>query len=194
MPEPIITPVRQRASSSCGAQPESATASSAATSASWMNRSIFFWSLMGIHSEMSRPPSALVPAGTWPAIFAGRAEVSKDWMLPMPDSPASIRFHTCSTPRPSGQAMPMPVTTTRRGEKPFWNTRATPQPRPWALLALLLLDVVDRVLHGRDLLGGVVGDLDAEGLLEGHDQLDRVEAVGAQVIDEGGFGGDLRLF
>ena len=42
MPEPIITPVRQRSSSSSGAQPESVTASAAATSASCMKRSIFF--------------------------------------------------------------------------------------------------------------------------------------------------------
>jgi hypothetical protein len=35
-----------------------------------------------------------------------------------------------------------------------------------------------------DLLGRVVGDLDAEFFLEGHHQLDGVEAVGAQIVDE----------
>ena len=80
-----------------------------------MKRSIFFWSLTGIHSARSRPPSARVPCGTWPAILAGRSLVSKDWMAEMPLSPAISRRQTCPTPRPSGHAMPMPVTTTRRG-------------------------------------------------------------------------------
>ncbi|PAV74279.1 hypothetical protein WR25_27087 [Diploscapter pachys] len=42
----------------------------------------------------------------------------------------------------------------------------------------------DRVLDGRDLLGGIVGDLDPELFLERHDELDDVEAVGTQVVDE----------
>jgi hypothetical protein len=37
MPEPIITPVRSRESSSCGIQPESRTASMAAAMAKTMN-------------------------------------------------------------------------------------------------------------------------------------------------------------
>jgi hypothetical protein len=115
MPEPIITPVRQRCSSSSGIQPASCTASSAATSASWMKRSIFFMSLTGIHSARSSLPSVLGPSGTWPATLEGSWLTSKDWIAPRPDSPAVMRFQTCSTPRPSGQAIPMPVTTTRRG-------------------------------------------------------------------------------
>ncbi len=35
------------------------------------------------------------------------------------------------------------------------------------------------VTHGDDGLGGVIGNLDVEFFLEGHDQIDRVEAVGA---------------
>ena len=114
MPEPIITPVAQASASVTAFQPESATASSAATRASWMKRSIFRWSLCGIHSSRSSRPSAFVPEGTWPAIFAGRSFTSKDWMAPMPLSPASRRFQTCSTPIPSGVTTPIPVTTTRR--------------------------------------------------------------------------------
>ena len=86
MPEPIITPVAQRSGSSSGRQPEEATASSAATSASWMKRSIFRWSLGGIHSARSSPPSAFVPGGAWPAILAGSSLTSKDWMAEMPES------------------------------------------------------------------------------------------------------------
>ena len=52
----------------------------------WTKRSIFFWSLIGIHSPMSSLPSALVPGGTWPATLQGRSLVSKDWIAPMPDS------------------------------------------------------------------------------------------------------------
>src|SRR5262249_1161390 len=49
---------------------------------------------------------------------------------------------------------------------------------------LVLLDVIDRVLDGGDLLGGVIGDLAAEFFLEGHHELDRIEAVRAQIVDE----------
>src|SRR6185503_20111400 len=50
--------------------------------------------------------------------------------------------------------------------------------------ALVLVDIVDRVLDGRDLLGSIVGNFDVEFFLERHDELDDVEAVGAQIIDE----------
>ena len=46
------------------------------------------------------------------------------------------------------------------------------------------LDVVDRLLHGGDLLGFLVRDLALEFFLEGHDQFDRVERVGAEIINE----------
>ncbi len=43
-------------------------------------------------------------------------------------------------------------------------------------------------------LGGVVGDFDVELFLEGHHQLDVVEAVGAQVVDEARlFGSPFRI-
>src|SRR4051794_637881 len=56
-----------------------------------------------------------------------------------------------------------------------------------------LVDVVDRVLDGADLLGVLVRDLRPELLLEAHDQLDEVQRVGVQIVDEGGFGLDLVL-
>ena len=59
--------------------------------------------------------------------------------------------------------------------------------------AMLLLDVVDGLADGLDLLGLLVGDGDLELLFELHDQLDDVERVGADVLDEGGLAGDLLL-
>src|SRR5580698_534640 len=178
MPDPIITPVAQWSSSVSGTQPESSTASDPATIARWMKRSIFFWSLIGIHSLMSRPPVALVPAGTCPATLQGESLASNTVMAPMPDSALINRRQTCSTPTPRGQAMPMPVTTTRR------ITTGLSRSSQCRFLLLLLFDIVDRVLDGGDLLRRVLGDLDVEFFLECHHQFDRVQAVGTQVVDE----------
>src|SRR5215831_7041274 len=101
----------------------------------------------------------------------------------MPDSALISRCQTCSTPSPRGQAMPMPVTTTRRMfQSPPGRDRSG---------GLLLFDVFDSVLHRADLLGGILGNHDPERLLESHHQLDRIEAVGAKIVDERGFGRDL---
>ena len=74
---------------------------------------------------------------------------------------------------PSGLTVPRPVMTTRRGH----------------FLAMLPLDVVDRLADGLDLLGLVVGDGDLELFFQLHDQLDDVERVGADVLDERGLCG-----
>src|SRR5690606_27704351 len=57
----------------------------------------------------------------------------------------------------------------------------------------VLLDERDRVLDGLDLFGGVVRNFASELFLERHDQLDRIEAVSAQIVDEAGAFVDLRL-
>src|SRR6516225_3847363 len=54
-------------------------------------------------------------------------------------------------------------------------------------------DEADRILHRHDLFGCVIRDLAPELLLEGHHQLDGVEAVGAQIVDEAGVFGHLRF-
>ena len=59
------------------------------------------------------------------------------------------------------------------------------------LRPLALVDVLDGVADGDDGFRRVVGDFDAEFLFERHDQLDGVEAVGAQIFDEGRVVGDL---
>jgi hypothetical protein len=55
------------------------------------------------------------------------------------------------------------------------------------------VDEAHRVLHGDDLLRGIVRDLAPELFLERHDQLDSVEAVRAQIVYEAGIVGDLGL-
>src|SRR5258708_39925411 len=98
----------------------------------------------------------------------------------MPVSAFTSRRQTCSTPRPRGQTMPMPVTTTRRMAASFSRV-------PVNGLLILLFDVVDRVLDGGDLLRGVFGDFNAQGLLESHHQFDRIAAIAAQIVDERDF-------
>ena len=77
MPEPIITPVRSRASSASGIQPESSTAWVAAPMAKTMKRSVRRRSRALIQSSALKRPSAVSPWGTWPAILEGRSETSK---------------------------------------------------------------------------------------------------------------------
>src|SRR3546814_4849398 len=75
------------------------------------------------------------------------------------------------------------------------NAGAASPPRPAtpdrAILALVRFDIVDRVLDGGDLFRRIVGDFDAEFFFERHHQFDDVEAVGAQIVDEARFLGNL---
>src|SRR5665213_2308966 len=56
---------------------------------------------------------------------------------------------------------------------------------------LTLFDEANRILHGHDLLGGIIGNLAAEFFLERHDQLDGIEGIGAQIVDKAGVLGHL---
>src|SRR5574343_1287955 len=76
------------------------------------------------------------------------------------------------------------------------------QGRPeWAGLAwfnrngLLLVgeNVLDGLLHRGDLLGLFVGDLALEFFFEGHDQLDGIQGVSAQIVHKGGLVLDVRF-
>src|SRR4029079_12805044 len=58
----------------------------------------------------------------------------------------------------------------------------------------VLVDVVDSVLDGADLFGILVGDLGPELFLEAHDQLDKVERVGVEIVNERGLELVLILF
>jgi hypothetical protein len=48
----------------------------------------------------------------------------------------------------------------------------------------VFLEELDGVADGDDGLGGVVRDLDVELFLEGHHELDGIEAVGPEIVDE----------
>src|SRR5262245_19978526 len=48
----------------------------------------------------------------------------------------------------------------------------------------ILLQELDGIADGQDGLRGIVRNLAAEFLLERHDELDRVQAVGSKVVDE----------
>src|SRR5512145_487115 len=107
-------------------------------------------------------------------------------MRAMPDLAAVMLAQASSTVLPTGQTIPRPVTTTRRRDKRVPGAGS-------GLLAAMGLDVIDCLLDGGDLLGLLVRDLGLELLLERHNELDRVEGVGAEVIDERGFVLDLGL-
>src|SRR5947209_4274462 len=93
---------------------------------------------------------------------------------------------------PRGVTSPMPVTTTRlMASLPGTRNAAARRARIPQSRSAVRLDKAHGVLDRDDLLGGIVGDLAPELLLERHDQLDRVEAVGAEIVDEAGVFGNL---
>src|SRR6185369_11866119 len=127
-------------------------------------------------------------------------------IVPAPLLEARMFFQLVSTSPPSGVTSPRPVTTTRRisqlrpskqtasrsvreavraAFRRFGGRSAGPDS------ALVLVDIVDRVAHGRDLLRGVVRYFDSKLFLESHDQLDDVEAVRSEIVDEAGVLRDL---
>src|SRR5438105_11995421 len=76
-----------------------------------------------------------------------------------------------------------------------WRSRG-PMPGGGAIAgprSAVRLDEADGILDGDDLLGRIVRDLTAELLLERHHQLDRVETIGAEIVDKAGVLGDLSL-
>src|SRR6185312_8326741 len=116
------------------------------------------------------------PRGTWQAILVARSSVLNLVMRLAPDLPASRATQLSSTPQASGVTRPRPVTTTRRMR---WKS------------GVGFIDVFDRVADRHNGFGGIIGNLDAELFFERHHQLDGVEAVGAQIFNEGRIVGDL---
>src|SRR3974390_3404089 len=109
------------------------------------------------------------------AIRQANSDASKPVRGAMPLLPASSPRQTSSALLPTPQISPTPVTTTRRAK--LFSFRVG-------------VDVIDRVFHGANLLRLLVGNLDFEGLFEGHDQLDGVERISAKVVDERRVRGD----
>src|SRR6516164_6297722 len=131
---------------------------------------------------------AISKSRTWPPKRAGKAETSKRVTGPMPLSPRRMASHAETTVLPTGDTTPRPVTTTRR-------LLMLPAGTPVGSgLAAALVDVVDGLMDGGDLLGVLVGDLDLELLLESHHQLDRVERIGPEIVHERRIVRDLFLF
>eukprot|EP01013_Petalomonas_cantuscygni_P041164 TRINITY_DN7355_c0_g1_i1.p2 TRINITY_DN7355_c0_g1~~TRINITY_DN7355_c0_g1_i1.p2 ORF type:complete len:113 (-),score=15.77 TRINITY_DN7355_c0_g1_i1:322-660(-) len=62
---------------------------------------------------------------------------------------------------------------------------ATPQNQ----LTLVFVDEIDGVFDGGDFFGCIIRDFDAEFFFKRHNQLNDIEAVSAQIIDEGSFFG-----
>src|SRR3954468_11256288 len=134
-------------------------------------------SLGSTHWSGLKVPFEPSPRGTWQAILVARSSVRKRVMALAPDFPASSAAQLSSTPQASGVTSPTPVTTTLR-------MRAVRSG------GVGFVDVLDGIADGHDRLRRIIGNFDAEFLFERHDELDRVEAVGAKVLDEGCAVGD----
>src|SRR3954463_5207324 len=185
MPDAMNTPIRG-ATSGVTCSPESSTANCDAAIAYWMKTSIFLTSFFSIQRSGSNPRTS-------PAICVANCVASNLVIAPMPLLPLMSAFQFASVPIPSDDTRPMPVTTTRRlltillCEVPAvgrWVAFPVTVPRRLLLGLGVRVDVLDRFLDARDLLGVLVGNLDPELLLERHDQLHGVERVGAKIVDE----------
>src|SRR5215471_19853976 len=82
---------------------------------------------------------------TSPAILVGNWVVSKRVIVEMPLRPSQRAFHVSSVPVPSAVTNPTPVTTTLL----FCKIKTSRNLR----FREVGLDIVDGVLHGRDLFG-----------------------------------------
>jgi hypothetical protein len=134
------------------------------------------------------------------AILHAMSETSKVSIFFAPLSPLSSRVQVASTPQPSGVSIPIPVTTTRlmAGSERIYCRRRTAyslklltseaieQPRRTRSAFGVLFKKFNRVANGQNGFSGIVGDLAAKFFFEGHNELNRVEAVGAKIIDKAG--------
>src|SRR6266852_5662834 len=174
IPDETYTPTSSRSECS-GLQPDMRTAKSAPASATWMNRPIFFSSFFSIHWKGSKPLIS-------PPMRQSKPVVSKLVIVDTPLTPARRFFQLSSVPMPSAQTSPTPVTTTRRVNCSYSRMRWY---CPAALLPFgVLVDILDRILDGRHLLGVLVRHFNPERLLERHHQFHLVQRVRPQVIHE----------
>src|SRR5688572_28196158 len=144
----------------------SSMANCEAAMASWMKPSSFLTSFFDTNWRGSK-------FLTTPPKRVAYAEASKLVIGPIPIRPAHKASQFASVPIPTEEIRPTPVMTTRRVKS-----------RPVLLLLGVRFDVAHRVLDARDLLGILVGDLDAEFLFERHDQFNGIEGIGPQVVHE----------
>src|SRR3984893_15385938 len=137
MPEPIMVPVAHRSSSVAGCQLASSSACLAAHIAKMIKSSTLRWSFGSIHWSGLNVPPLPSPRGTTQAIRLVRSDTSNVSIVLAPLSLLRMRFQVGSTPQPSGDTMPRPVTTTRlisstpaHDSRPTTRNRWTVRPRP----------------------------------------------------------------
>src|SRR5215469_12283883 len=199
MPEPIIVPVAQRSSSVDGCQLASSSACFAAAIPKMMKSSTLRWSFGSIHWSGLKLLSEPSPRGTTQAILLGRSETSKVSIFRAPLAPLRIRFQVGSTPQASGDTIPRPVTTTRlmfatpaQIGRPATRGRPAASARPGrpcryrarASAFSVLFKKLGGVADGQNRLRRVVRNLATEFFFKCHHELDRVEAVSAEVVNE----------
>src|SRR5258705_10083954 len=199
MPEPIMVPVAQRSSSVEGCQLASSSAWRAAHIGKMMKSSTLRWSFGSIHWSGLNVPAVPSPRGTTQAIRLVRSETSNVSIFLAPLSLLRIRFQVGSTPQPSGDTMPRPVTTTRlisstpaRDSRSTKRSRWTVRPRPVRLCQhragasafCVLFEKFCGVADSQNRFRGIVGNFTTEFFFKRHHELDGIEAVGAEVVNE----------
>src|ERR1700704_5291616 len=196
-PEPIITPLAQRSSSVAGCQPASSSACFAAHIAKMMKSSTLRWSFGSIHWSGLKEPSLPSPRGITQAIRLVRSDTSNVSIFLAPLSLLRIRFQVVSTPQPSGDTMPRPVTTTRlisstpaHDSRPTTKWTARPGPvrrclcRAGASALRVFFEEFCGVADGQNRLRGIIRNFASEFFFKRHHKLDGIEAVGAEVVNK----------
>src|SRR5690606_5470096 len=177
MPEPSTTPTCS-GSRSAGSSRADSSAIRAPATANWVNRSMRRASLRSMKSVGSK-------SRTSAPIWVGKGDGSKRWIRRTAERPLTSPSHRASTPTPKGVTAPMPVMTTRCLPSGLRSTSILRDPLP---------DVLHRVADGDDALRVLVGDLHVVFLFKGHDQLDEIQGIGAQVVEKRRLQRDLVLF
>src|SRR3954463_15236723 len=202
MPVPKTTAIRSGATPASAA-PDSRQASSAATTATcWLRsrRRARTRSICSAGSVASRATS-----------WAGKSLIQSSVIRLTPDRPASSASQVLATSPPRGVVAPSPVTTMSvagvlmtvflLGHRPGGRGGGEGPPagpaeswrgvggRGVLRLLLVLLDVADRVTDGLDVAELVVGDGDAELVLDSRRDLDHGERVDIEVVGERLLGG-----
>src|SRR5882762_4476750 len=167
--------------------------------AKMMKSSTLRWSFGSIHWSGLKVPPVPSPRGITQAIRLVRSETSNVSIFRAPLSLLRMRFHVVSTPQPSGDTMPRPVTTTRlisstpaHDWRPTTRNRWTARPRPGRLRQhragasafRVLFKKFCGVADGQNRLRRVVGNFATEFFFKRHHELDGIEAVGAEVVNE----------
>src|SRR5690606_488817 len=188
MPVEYSTP---RRSGSTSGEPASAQASREAMSANWLIGSSRLISWRSSTSSGRTFASAAKVTGS-------SSSLTQSWMsVAAPDSPASRAFQVSGAVPPSGDDVPMPVTTIflviriLRGvvngcRKPAGRERAEAIGASARYRSVLRVDDVgDGVADGLEVLDLFVGDLHVELLLGVHDDGHHRDRVDVEVVGEG---------